>query len=168
VINKLIKNKFEGITSGPGGAEPAAAIVLYAHSSSSSAPEIELARGNIIVGNDIGIHWKGPTLIGPDRNGKITDFGNKDEDGENTFACNATLSGSTPGGDLVFDIDAAAGAAPMAFMGNQWDHVAPHAAAKVAPNGQDIAFSGSAAANVIQTGNDKPAPACVAPYIAGP
>jgi hypothetical protein len=165
VVDKLIDNTFENNRAVAGSPTPAAALSLQANNSGSSAPQIVRARGNSFVGNDIGILWKGPTLIGPNINGVISDFGSSDDGGHNTFACNSTLSGSVPGGDVVFDVGMAAKASPISFFGNAWDHTPPHAAAgNAASNGQDVIFMG---ASPIVTGNDTQAPACTAPSIAG-
>jgi hypothetical protein len=168
VVNKLVGNTFQNISAQPGMSTPAAAVILSSHDAQSEPPQIVYARGNSIVGNDIGIWWQGPALLGANSSLLSSDFGSAGSHGNNTFACNSTTQGTAPGGDLLFSVGSSTGGQPMPFIGNSWDHTPPHAAALGASsNGQDISFAGASASALVTTGVDSPAAACAQPHLPG-
>ncbi len=132
-VRRLVGNTFIGINGErtTQAADRAAAIVLDADNQVDTFPQIELARDNHIIANDVGIALRGRSPIFG-----TLDFGRPGDPGNNVIRCNATTVGSAVlGHDLLVDAPVAADA-KLLFSGNVWDHLPPTTDASV--NGADI------------------------------
>jgi len=143
VVEKLTNNTIAGVTA------PAAlgsrGVGLIMDPGNANGPYIGIvkkARGNKIVGNDVGIEFRSkPFIVQPDA--LRTDFGTASDPGKNIIGCNSTPSGSAlVGYDVNVTLQVTGGGSDPTFAGNTWDHkpVSTITAAS-GTNGHDVLYT---------------------------
>ncbi len=92
------------------------------------------ARGNTIIGNDIGIDVEANAFVAGTR--PSFDWGTAADPGKNVFACNSSAHAGNIGGDFRFEM-AVGSTVTILLAGNKWDHMPPMQSATAA-DGLDI------------------------------
>ena len=129
VIDQLVGNSFTNVSSGASSATPAAALRFTTTNS-----QVTKARGNTIVGNDIGIDVEASAFVAGTR--PSFDWGSAADPGKNVFACNSSAHIGGIGGDFRFEM-ATGSTVTIPLAGNKWDHVPPMQSATAA-DGLDV------------------------------
>jgi len=140
-LRSLSNNVFSGVNALPDdkmttcGASltRATAVCIQGFGENVIGPQIGRARGNMFVGNDIGVYVTGTGFS--DRVARQFDFGTEADPGNNTFVCNSAV-GALSGYDVWLDTGTSSGT--VAFAGNGWDYPGQLRVSARAPNGTDI------------------------------
>jgi hypothetical protein len=135
VIDDFSSNTIEGAVAPPGNAPAPALALLGEDERAPYYPAIGHARGNRIVGNDIGVAFYGSAALDPGSPVPVWDFGAQHDPGQNEIRCNSRANG---GGYDLFVSTSANGPVTLTFDGNTWDHAPPSLASSTsAANGTD-------------------------------
>jgi hypothetical protein len=136
VVDRLLDNAFRANGMLAGFPSPATGIAVEgdAADGSSSVAVVRRARGNSFVGNDIGVTLSAQYSLRKQDPDLVTDFGNADDPGNNTFRCNSVPPGLAGGGNrdegadvlVTFPVTLPANDT-VPFEGNVWDHAPPTA-----------------------------------------
>jgi hypothetical protein len=146
IVNELSDNDFHLIRSpAMNKGDRAVAVLVEPYSYPGLPPQIQRARGNRFIANDVAVELRGqsPGTVTP-----VIDFGSPGDPGRNVFHCNSTRSDVlVPGYDLLVSAPGSDGTGIL-FAGNVWDHAPPTVARGAsAANGTDIVLTGSPGLN---------------------
>lgn len=143
VVERLVDNTIAGVTAPAAAGYRGVGLIMDAGNANGNYVGIvKKARGNKIVGNDVGIEFRTKPFIGqPD--GLKTDFGTAADPGKNTIGCNSTSTGSALiGYDIHVTVKGAGDGSDPTFAGNTWDHKPVSAiTAASGTNGQDVLYT---------------------------
>lgn len=136
VLDDFSSNVITGVVSTD--IAPGAALLVHGYTSPAPHfPAVRRARGNRLVGNDMGVDFRS-TSARLDASGPaaVFDFGTASDAGNNEVRCN-----SRAGSNATYDVHvgaAANGAFTLSFRGNAWDHAPPTTGSSAAAaNGTD-------------------------------